>query len=519
MPLRLRKRRNTVRTTACILAHLLVGCAPTVEDAGGAKPRAGAEGVRPYAENPYYLAWDGVPIFPLGATGHHAWTPISRPTEVDIEAQLDRLAAVIDGIGSRHVRGFVRALPYDPMNHMHDGTVGRVLQPWMRLEDGRFDLERFDPEWGERLREYLDAALARRIVVSLELWDDWSLTRGAGGEWDPGPEGAWNAHPFNPKNNVNFSEGLLSVTTAACGAPFYETVSGSPAAEPILRVQQLYADHLLDIAADYANVLVNLSNESRAPLGWSRFWAEHVRERLDAGMLIGDMPSTNRRDGRGECDPELNPMTLATDPRYGYVDVAQAVSRHEFPGPDVRNQVLGGGRRLHAYRLAMAEAATPRPLIVSKDYTLGPAGGDMVLWSRFVGGAAAARFHRPNREDGQDVVDFQHEAVGRLGRFIADVPFWRMHPAPALLRSLPAGSGANVLAEPGGHVVVQLLGGAAGERIALDLPPGRWLGRWVDPARGEELEQLDIGAREAQLGLAMPVELEHLILHLRPAGR
>lgn len=487
---------------------LLVGCS-----LGGVRNGGDATGVRPLPENPHYLAWDGVPIFPLGAAGSHSWTPISRPGTMDFEAQLDRLAAVIDEIGSPHVRGFVRALPYDPMNHMHDGPVERVLQPWARLADGRYDLERFDPEWEERLRAYLDAALERRIVVALEIWDDWSVTRGPGGQYDPGDGAAWNAHPFNPKNNVNYGEELLPATTAVCNAPFYMTIPARSHVAAVLRLQKLYVNRVLEIASGYPNLILNLNNESRAHRDWGRFWADYVRERVPQGVLIGDMPSTNRRDGGGECDPELSPLPLATDRAFGYVDVSQAVSRHEFP--EVAEQALGGGRRIESLRRAMAEAGTRRPLVTSKDYSRGPGEGDVVLWSRFVGGAAGARFHRPGVENAADVVAFQHDAVRRLGRFVAGVPFWRMHPAPALVRSLPAGSGANVLAEPGGEVVIQLLGGAEGETIRLDLLPGSWTARWLDPSRGEELAITEIVVRAAPADLPLPARPEHRVLHLR----
>src|SRR6056297_2274242 len=122
-------------------------------------------GIRISPDNPHYLLWDETPVFLLGATGYHSWTPVSRPAEVNFIEQLDRLAKVIDDIGSPHVRGFVRCLPYDPMNHMHDGEVEKVLQPWLKLDDGRYDLTRFEPEWEKRLRAYLDATFERRIVV------------------------------------------------------------------------------------------------------------------------------------------------------------------------------------------------------------------------------------------------------------------------------------------------------------------------------------------------------------------
>jgi hypothetical protein len=493
-----------------VLAFLAgVGLGPV--QSGAALP--GSEGrVRPWPDNPHYLAWGDTPVFPLGATGHHSWTPISRAGTVDYRAQLDRLARVIDQIGSPHVCGFVRCLPYDPMTQIHDGDVEEVVQPWLRLDDGRYDLERFEPRWNARLRDYLSTALQRRIIVSLEIWDDWSITRGPGGAYDPGAGAGWNAHPFNPLNNINYDEQLFPIATSRCAAPFYDTIPSRGDIQPVLALQQRYVDHLLAIASEYPNVLVSISNESRARLEWSRFWAEYVRQRIPAGMMVGEMPSTNRRDGGGECDPEFNPMTLCTDPRYDYVDVAQGVSRHEFGDP--RRQALGGGRRIFEYRRAMAEAGTRRPLVVSKDYTQGPDGGDMVLWSRFVGGAAAARFHRLGRNQPESVSTFQHEAVGRLGRFVAQVPFWRMHPRPDLVENLPAEAGANVLAEPDGHCVIQLIGGTAGDLVRFRLSPGRWIHRWVDPATGRDLGRDEAAADHTGLELRIPDGTDHWIVQL-----
>ena len=470
--------------------------------------------IRPYEKNPYYLAWGDQPIFALGATMHHSWTPISRPGTVDIEAQLDRLGRVIEAINSPHVWGFVRVLPYDPMNHLHDGDVERVLQPWVRLEDRpRFNLRHFEPEWEERLRTYLEMALARRIIVSLEIWDDWSITRGLNGEYDPGREAAWNANPFNPLNNINYGQRVLPKETAECEAPFYNAIPTRDNNVRVLKLQKLYVDRLLEIAKDYPNVMLKVSNESRAHLDWSRFWANYVRERT-RGMMIGEMPATNRRNGGGACEDDFSPLTLSMDPHYDYVDVSQGVTRYEFGSP--RAQALGGAKRISFYRQVMARAGTQKPVIVSKDYTRDADGGDIVLWSRFIGGAAAARFHRPGVEHGDDVVDFQHEAIGRLGRFIAEVPFWRMHPAPDLIMDLPRRAHANVLAEPEGHTVIQLLDARAGDRLAVRLTQGTWVARWIDPARGEEIKRHDVDVTGRVLRLHVPVSLDHLILHLYP---
>ncbi len=472
------------------------------------------ERIQSYSGNPHYLAWGDVPVFPLGPTGYHSWAPISRPGTADFIDQMDRLTGVIDEIDSPHVRGFMRGLPYDPMNHLHDGPVDVVLQPWVQMDDGRYDLERFEPSWEERFVEYLDAALDRRIVVAVEIWDDWSVTRGPGGQYDPGEGAAWNAHPFNPLNNVNYDEDVLPVETAVCNAPFYSTIPSLSNIEPVLELQKRYVDKILNIASEYPNVMFNISNESRAHLDWSRYWAAYIGERLQDDILIGEMPSTNRRDGGGECVHEFNPLTLSTEPGYTYVDVAQGVSGHEFGV--AREQAIGGGLRMQEYRRAMTDAGTERPLIVSKDYTRGPDGGDIVLWSRFIGGAAAARFHRLGENHGPEISDFQHDAVRRLGKFIARVPFWEMHPAPGLLEELPESADANVLASDSGNIVIQLLDGSRGESLSVNLEPGNWSVEWIDPSRGDVIDEYEVTVNAKPYQFEIPGELDHWVLYIKP---
>ena len=471
------------------------------------------EQIRPFPENPHYLAWGDTPVFLLGATGYHGWTPISRLSSEDIHAQLHHLGSVIRDIGSPHVRGFLRCLPYDNGFHSEYGAPHKPLNPWLRLEDGRYDLRRFEPAWEKRLRDYLGLALELGIVVSLEVWDDWSVTRGIGGAWDPGPDGAWNRHPFNPDNNINYDNKVLPDTTTMCDAPFYSTIPANKDIPEILELQMRYVDHLLSIASEYSNILINISNESRANLEWSRFWATYIKQRVPSSMMVGEMPSTNRIDGGGECETIFNPLTLSTDPHYDFVDIAQAVSGHEFGG-NPEKQALEGSRRILEYRRAMVNAGTRRPLIVSKDYTRTPEGGTIVFWSRFVGGAASSRFHRPALTHPPSVISFQHESVGHLGRFIARVPFWLMHPRHDVVNILPDGAGVNVLTDVESHYVIQLIGGTDGGKIGLEIPSGRWAVQWINPATGKGLVNYEVEVQGKAIELDIPGELDHRIIHL-----
>lgn len=483
-----------------ILVFLLI---PTIHFAQGLRQK-----IQIYKENPHYLAWGDTPVFLIGPTGYHSWTPVSRPATSTIEVQLEKMGELIKAVNSPHIMGMVRWLPYDPMNHLHDGPVKEVLQPWLKKEDGRYDLNEFSPVWEKRLRLLLDLSLDKKIIVLLEIWDDWSVTRGPGGAYDPGENFGWNGHPFNPNNNINFDEEILSSTTSACDAPFYQSIPGKGNHQTIFGFQKLYVDHLLEIVKDYPHVLLNVNNESRADQTWSRFWAEYIKEK---NFLIGDMPSTNRKDGGGECHQDFNPMTLAQDPIYDFVDISQGVSGHEFNSP--KAQAIEGGKRIRDYRKAMGNNI--KPLVVSKDYTRDENGGDIVIWSRFMNGTASTRFHRPARDAPETVVQYQHQAMLRLGKFISKLEFWKMSPNPGSIANLPDVMAANVLSNKEDTYAIQLLDSKQNSQIELNVPSGNWGITWIDPTSGQVLGKSKANHLEKTLIITVPYEKSHLVILLK----
>lgn len=448
-----------------------------------------------YTSNPHYFTVGGEPVFLIGATRQFGWMAVSKPDH-DFMKDLDRLAASIAQVNSPHVRGLVRLIPYFPQ------MAG--IQPWKLLPNNKYDLEVFNPAWERRLRRYLEAARQRGLVVSLEIWDDWSITRGQGGHYDPGPDQgwfvwnhpwhAWNDHPFNGANNVNYSTDVMPAVTSLKSAPFYQTIPSRQDNRKVLQYQIAYVNHLLSIAQDYPNIIYNLSNESRAPLAWSRYWANHLRDRLGQEAIIGDMPSTNRDNDRGQVDPNLNPLTLIGDELYDYVDISQAVSAHSFGGKP-QNQAFLAGQRIAGYYRVMGENDTVKPLVVSKDYTNTAPGGVPVVWAKFFGGAASARFHRPmihNQKMGpvEQIVDFQFEAITHLGQFVKRIPFWNYRPDTTTVLHTPEGVKALALTDEGRGYVVQVIGTGTGE-MALRLDPGTYEVRWFDPYSGRYLESAD----------------------------
>ncbi len=472
------------------------------------RPRPSA--LRVSRENPHYFEYRGTPVFLVGATHWDGWTPVSMRNR-DYRKDLERLAGIVHRAGHSHVRGLVRVIPYFP------DTEGP--QPWKTLADGRFDLECSDPEWEERLTAYLDATVELGLVVSLELWEDYSVTRGPGSTAPPGITGwkAWEAHPFNPNNNVNYGTDVLPDTTEVEDAPFYRTIPERKHIKTVLEIQKRYADRLVDLTVDYPNVLYNLSNESRASLAWSRYWARHLRSRFGDARLITDMPSSKWKLLEGESDPELSPLSLLTDPLYDYVDISQVVCKY-VPAWEVTaaQHAMGGATVIGALYERMRLTGNVKPLLVSKHFANNCPDGIPVLWSLFAAGAAGARFHRPFvAKTAHLTEDFQFEQIEHLARYLKDIAFWKMRPAPESIADLPEGAAALALARPGIDYVIQLLDSRKGTvKLALGRKGGS--ARWYNPALGRYIgRRMPVNSPvENGTALAIPADVPELLLHL-----
>src|SRR5690606_20581136 len=98
----------------------------------------------------------------------------------DLREHLDALTAA----GANYVR--------NTMSDRPDG--GFEVYPFKRLPDGKYDLNQWNEEYWRRFAELLQLTRERGIIVQIEVWDRFDYSRN---NWEP--------HPYNPKNNVNYT--------------------------------------------------------------------------------------------------------------------------------------------------------------------------------------------------------------------------------------------------------------------------------------------------------------------------
>jgi hypothetical protein len=224
----------------------------------GREGRAQRRGVlRAHASNPRYFTDDtGDPIYLTGSNfgwelQDDAW---DVATIFDYEAYLDLLA--------RHGHNFLRLWvtehtrsrpplgPPDvfatPMQFERtDGRYGLAL-------DGRpkFDLDRFNQPYFDRLRDRVECAGSRGINVAVMLFQGFSVRTS---EEEPFRNG-WFGHPFNIDNNVNGVDG----DPDGDGEGEVQLIT---IGEEILERQREYTRKVVDTVHDLDNVLYELCNE------------------------------------------------------------------------------------------------------------------------------------------------------------------------------------------------------------------------------------------------------------------
>lgn len=199
-----------------------------------------AEGLlRVHPENPRYFLWRGRPTVLVGSGEHYG-------SVMNQDFDYRKYLATVQGVGLNHTRIFLgdyveRAEAFGIVEDTIAPAPGRLLVPWARSNspgyaDGgnKFDLDRWDPAFFERLHAFLQEASKREIVVEVVLFF-------------VGP--GWTDSPLNPKNNVNGSSEIDS-------KQYLSLENGS-----ILGRQEAYCRKIVRELNPYGNLFFNLCNE------------------------------------------------------------------------------------------------------------------------------------------------------------------------------------------------------------------------------------------------------------------
>jgi hypothetical protein len=368
---------------------------------------------------------------------------------------------------------------------------GWELYPYARREDGQYDLARWNEEYWERFARMLQEAAARDIVVQIEIWDRFDFT-------DSGAIKYWQPHPYNPRNNVNYTSEESGLAThypdhpGANKQPFFFTTPAQRNNRVLLPLQERFVARMLDIALRHDNVLYCIDNETNGEEAWSRYWAEFVQERAAAA---GKQVQITEMWDDWNLEADRHKRTFDHPELYSFVDVSQ-------------NNHNRGRKHWEGFQYVRDYlAARPRPINTIKTYgatgnKFGHTDQDGVerLWRHLLGGAAAMRFHRPDSGLGLNDRAVACLRAVRLAEQI--VPLWTVRPAAELVQAegdLQAYAASDFV----DRFLVYLPQGGA---VVLQAPETQapLTAVWIDIDAGSAGERVALAARDGQVRLEAP---------------
>jgi hypothetical protein len=487
--------------------------------------------------NPRYFtpsAGDNADRKAVYLTGSHVWNNLhdgmgpgrscaETAERFDYDAYLGFLA--------EHGHNFIRLWRFEQFKSQAAGGDFHLCmtpQPWPRTGPGaakdgkpRFDLDRFDEAFFERLRDRVVAAGRRGIYVAVMLFDGWAL------HLSPAPDHV-EGHPFHAANNVN-GVGIGSILD-------YQVLPLDPGVQAI---QEAYIRKVVDTLHDLPNLLWEVANESSGGgeadpafaelLGqpgtpeWGdstawQYWVIDTVRRHEEAMGYDEHPI-----GMTMQFP-VPTQTKVNDPLYG--------SRAEWISPGYDDEVFADGGNPMAPGSPQSRwledppAADGRKVVISDTDHYAPGGGDALwAWKSFLRG------HHPILMDfglvgGVDPSDpsaggpmsyaaFEpaRHAMGDTLRFAGRIDLIATEPRDDL------SSTGYALANPGAEYLVLQPDATAGP-FTVQLPAGSWTVEWF----GVDSRQT-VGADEVTLEHDEPLaftppwaEPEPSVLYVRGRG-
>ena len=454
-----KKRGAACHFRPCGILILLGVCLWATPPAVGQQPAA-SDRICPYEGNPRYWQHKGRPVLLLGGSKDDSLFQIP-----DLKEHLDELAAV----GGN----FVRNTMSDRQDH------GFEAYPYKRLEDGLYDLDRWNDEYWTRFERFLQWTEERDIVVQIEVWDRFDHS-----------QQEWEADPYRPINNVNYtteSTGLRDAYPAPAWRdkqPFFHTIKGMPLYEERLDVIRTYQERfvlkMLSYSLPHGHVLYCMNNETSTPPQWGRHWIAIIQReaaRLGVPVFCTDMFN----DG---YEPERSQLfAQAWDDRevYRFLDISQINSR--MFNEDQWHKLTWVMRRTEKH---------PRPINCVKVYGDGetkwgsgtPTDGIERFWRDLFAGCAAVRHHRDGGGIGLQPLSKACIRAARLAESM--VKFWEVTSHQELLSDRQPDE-AYLVARPGQEYLLYFTqGGSVG--LNLKGHPGEFRLKWINISTGK-LEQ------------------------------
>ncbi len=397
-----------------------------------ASPVFPGERIRPWKPNPFYWEYGGKPVLLLGGSDED--NLFNNP-----ELMMSNLET-LKRLGGNYIRC--------TLSCRDEGDVW----PFEKVGD-KYDLNRFNPEFWERLKRCCEECLKRDIILQIEFWATFDFYRDI-----------WVRNPWNPANNSNYTTENTRLKTdwnhhpASRYQPFFDSPPKRNNDRVLLRFQEAFVRKVLDVTVPYPNVLYCLDNETATPPQWAWYWGAFIREEskkrkvnIELTEMWDNWDITSGHHRYTHEHPEL----------FSFTDVSQN---------NWQNGQTHYERLISFRRNLLEQKAGARPMNNVKVYSRQGGGRPSSVpvtldrwWRNIFAGCASTRFHRPTGGIGLNETARKHIRAAR--KFTSSFNIFRSEPRPDLLSErenneaycLAAGGRAYALYFPkGGEIVLDV---------------------------------------------------------------
>jgi hypothetical protein len=463
------------------------------------------QAVRLDATNPHYFFFRGKPTLLITSAEHYGGV---LNKDFNYVAYFDALKSY----RLNYTRIYPGAL-FEPVGKFMPGnTLGPrprgLILPWARsdqpgymLGGNKFDLDRWDPEYFARLKDFIKQAGARGIVVEVCLFNsEYSDT--------------WPISPLFAENNIQ-------------GADNYDFHDAQTMKHPELVARQdAYVRKIVQEANEFDNVILEICDEPAlfTPLDDAAPWVAH---------FVGVIQSTERElpkqhlIGQEVQGPIGGPIDLSGNPGISVI-----VTQYLYHSGDGEVGGLQGLDREYQHNKPIEENETDYYPIWYKGDKI--ADSRLEAWEFMVGGGAGF-----NQLNGLYTVDNPAgntpdnaqllRSLENLRNFLESFDFVRMHPDKKLVVSgVPAGAHWRAISQPGKQYALYLHHGKGGhegayeaqfgtyqESLVLNVPAGTYKADWIEPATGAVIRSEQLTAQGGNLKLTTPTYTLDIALRIK----
>ena len=430
---------------------VLLGLAGNVLSVNAAQPAKRFEPIRLHPDNPHYFLWRGKPTV-LITSGEHYGAVLNQAFDYK------KYLKTLESYGFNLTRTFSGAYcepvgAFKIQNNTLAPAKDMLICPWARSKTGgyanggnKFDLTKWDSTYFKRLRNFVNEAGKRGVVVELVLFCPFYK------------DDMWKLSPMNTANNINNIGKMKRTEVYTLNHP------------KLLAVQDKMVCRIVKELRNFDNVYYEICNEPYFG-GVTLEWQKHIAETIVKAEAKFKTKHLIAQNIANKSKKIVKPNPNVSIFNFHYAKPPEAVTENYDLKKVIGDDETGfAGSKPKPYRLEgwdfiIAGGAVYDNLDYS--FTVGHEDGTATINAPGSGGPVL------------------HKQLEILKDFINSFDFIKMKPDNSVIKGgIPDKATARALVQAGRSYAIYIKGGNK-TKLIVELPKGTYRAEWVNTKTGK----------------------------------